>query len=158
MSAAETQSGYHSPSSKQLWKRLHSAYSKPPRRRCDGPPQSLFRQQLHLPLKEGAFYLKAAGDSSHHAPSARNIDFSLTMASLTSSYLSSAARCYEALAASPTCLRPLSQLQYTGEVLFHTPIPSATRLASLWRQLAIDMREFDEPSNSTTQHLSLIHI
>ena len=71
------------------------------------------------------------------------------MASLTSSYLSSAARCFEALAASPACLRPLSQLQYTGEVLFHTPIPSATLLASLWRQLAIDMREY-----STTQHNS----
>ena len=31
-------------------------------------------------------------------------------------------------------------------MLFHTPTPSATRLASLWRQLAIDMREFEDKS------------
>ena len=119
-----------------------------------GLPHSLVRQQLRLPLRAGDFDLKAAGGSSHHAPPARNIDFSLTMTSLTSSYLSSAARCHEALAASPACLRPLSQLQYTGKVLFHTPISSDTRLASLWRQLAIDMRKFDDPSYSTTQHNS----
>ena len=61
-------------------------------------------------------------------------------------YLSSGAQCHEALAASPACLRPLSKLQCTGEVTFHTPFPSVTRLASLWRQLAIEMREFDDSS------------
>ena len=53
-----------------------------------GLPHSLVRQQLRLPLREGGSDLKAAGGSSHHAPPARNTDFSLIMASLTSSYLS----------------------------------------------------------------------
>ena len=76
---------------------------------------------------------------------------------MLSSYLASAARCHAVLAASPASpLRPLSQLQYTGEVLFHTPIPSATRLASLWRQLAIDMREFDDPS--LQHHPAKLHL
>ena len=59
-------------------------------------------------------------------------------------------------ARAPACLRPLSQLQYTGDMLFHTPIPSATRLASLWRQLAIDMREFDDPS--LQHHPAQLHL
>ena len=121
-----------------------------------GLPHSLVRQQLRLPVREGGFDLNAAGGPSYHAPPARNIDFSLTMASLMSSYLSSAARCHTAPAASPTCLRPLSQLQYTGEVLFHTPIPSATRLVSFWRQPAIDMREFYDPS--LQHHPAQLHL
>ena len=40
--------------------------------------------------------------------------------------------------------------------LFQTPIPSATRLASLWRQLAIDRREFDEPS--LQHHPAQLHL
>ena len=111
-----------------------------------GLPHSLVCQQLCLPLREGGFDLNAAGDHPQHAPRARNIEFSLTMNSLTS-YLSSAARCNEALSASPACSRPLSQLQYTDESLFHTAILSATRLASLWCHLASEMRDFDDPSS-----------
>ena len=73
--------------------------------------------------------------------------FSLAINSLTSSYLS-AARCHEALEASPACLRPLSHLQYTGEPLIHAPIPSATRLTSLWRHLAIETRGVADPELS----------
>ena len=58
--------------------------------------------------------------------------------------------------ASPACLRPLSQLQCTNEALFHTPIPSATWLASLWRQLDIEMREFDDPG--ARHHQAQLHL
>ena len=111
-----------------------------------GLPHALVRQQLRLPLREGGFDLNAAGGCPHPTPHARNLNFSLSINSLTSSYLSSAARCHEALEASPACLRPLSHLQYTGEPLYHAPIPSATRLPSLWRHLAIETRGVDDPS------------
>ena len=52
-----------------------------------GLPHSLVRQQLRLPLRERTSDLDAAGGYPHHAPPARNIEFSLTMTSLTSSYL-----------------------------------------------------------------------
>ena len=118
-------------------------------------PHPLVPQQLRLPLSEGSYDLNAAGGYPQQGPQARNIDFSLTIVSLTSSY-PSVARCHEALSASPACLRPLSQLQYTHEALFHTSVPSATRLASLWRQLAIEMRELDDPGSR--HHPAQLHL
>ena len=89
-SAAQTYSGYRSPSFRQLWKRLLSAYSKS-HKTPTLPPRwafhTLVRQQLRLPLRERTSDLDAAGGYPHHAPPARNIEFSLTMTSLTSSYL-----------------------------------------------------------------------
>ena len=69
-----------------------------------GLPHSLVRQQLRLALKEGGFDLNATGGCPLPTPHARNLNFSQSINFLTASYLSSAARCHEALEASPACL------------------------------------------------------
>ena len=88
-----------------------------------GLTHSLVRQQLRLPLRGGAFDLNAAGGCRHPSPNPRNLDFSLSINSVTSFYLSSAARCHEALEVSPACPRAPSLLQYKGEASYLTPSP-----------------------------------
>ena len=84
--------------------------TRPPCCCCDGPPTLSCSPATAPTPQRRWFKLNATGGYPQHAPQARNIDFSLTMNSLTSSYLSSAGCCHEALLASFRCLRPLSQL------------------------------------------------